>query len=164
MVTSPLELAASWIALEDVRPGTGELVYYKGSHLLEDHTFRSGGRNWNLERDGTEAREAYLAGLHERSRAKGLELETFLPKKGDALIWSADLAHGSGGDDRRVAHAQEPGLPLLSERYPAVLLLLQTPTPEDPPARTGLLLLELALRAVTSPTPAGDSISFEADG
>ena len=25
---------------------------------------------------------------------RGLELESFLPKKGDALIWSADLAHG----------------------------------------------------------------------
>lgn len=95
VVRSPLEFAAAWIALEDVRPGTGELCYYPGSHRLGEWHFGRGFRNWNRERDGVEHRRLYLEGLHARSRAEGLELETFLPKKGDALIWSADLAHGS---------------------------------------------------------------------
>ena len=37
---------------------------------------------------------AHLKSLVERSGERGLPLQTFLPKKGDALIWSADLAHG----------------------------------------------------------------------
>jgi hypothetical protein len=42
VVTSPLEFVACWIALEDVRPGSGELVYYPGSHRLpEVHFARS---------------------------------------------------------------------------------------------------------------------------
>ena len=29
-----------------------------------------------------------------RSEAAGLPLQTFLPRKGDALIWASDLVHG----------------------------------------------------------------------
>jgi hypothetical protein len=94
VVESPLELAAAWIALEDVLPGSGELVYYPGSHRLPDTVFAGGGRNYNKERDGEAAHRRYLDGLHARSRAQGLELRAFLPKRGDVLIWSADLAHG----------------------------------------------------------------------
>jgi ectoine hydroxylase-related dioxygenase (phytanoyl-CoA dioxygenase family) len=95
VVRSPLEFAAAWIALQDVVPGSGELCYYPGSHCLEEAHFGAGFRNWNRERDGIDRRGRYLEGLHERSHARGLELQRFLPKKGDALIWAADLAHGS---------------------------------------------------------------------
>jgi ectoine hydroxylase-related dioxygenase (phytanoyl-CoA dioxygenase family) len=94
VVTPPLEFAAAWIALEDVRPGSGELFYVPGSHRLEDHVFRGGGKNWSKERDGVEAQARYQAALLERSAARGLARETFLPKKGDVLFWSADLVHG----------------------------------------------------------------------
>jgi hypothetical protein len=36
----------------------------------------------------------YVDSLHTRSQARGLERQRFRPKKGDVLIWSADLAHG----------------------------------------------------------------------
>lgn len=94
VVTSPLEFAAAWIALEDIRPGSGELTYYAGSHRMSEHEFGGHYRNWNRERDGIDKRQAYLKGLHDRAREMGLAREVFLPKKGDALIWSADLAHG----------------------------------------------------------------------
>jgi hypothetical protein len=96
VVTSPLEFAAAWIALEDIRPGSGELVYYPGSHRLPEVHFSGGHRNWNRKRDSLEQRSQYLDGLHERAREAGLVLERFLPKKGDVLFWSADLAHGGG--------------------------------------------------------------------
>lgn len=96
VLDSPLEFAACWIALEDVRPGSGELSYYRGSHRIEEHYFRGGYRNWSRTRDGERTHEQYLESLHTKSKARGLELERFHPRKGDALIWNADLVHGGG--------------------------------------------------------------------
>ena len=103
VVTSPLEFAAAWIALEDITPGSGELEYYPGSHRLPEHHFGGKYRNWNRERDGVEARARYLDSLHENAAKTGLSLERFLPSKGDALIWAADLAHGG-------SLVEDPGL------------------------------------------------------
>lgn len=36
---APMHLAASWLALEDIAPGTGELEYYVGSHRAPDFLF-----------------------------------------------------------------------------------------------------------------------------
>ncbi|NND69578.1 MAG: hypothetical protein HKN19_18445, partial [Halioglobus sp.] len=38
-MTSPLKFAGVWIALEDVQPGSGELVYFPGSHRWPDYLF-----------------------------------------------------------------------------------------------------------------------------
>jgi len=35
----PVELLASWNALEDIQPGSGELVYYPKSHLFPEFLF-----------------------------------------------------------------------------------------------------------------------------
>jgi ectoine hydroxylase-related dioxygenase (phytanoyl-CoA dioxygenase family) len=89
-VSSPLELAASWIAPEDIQPGSGELEYYVGTHRLEPYLFE-GTKKWMPP--NSPEHDRYLVSLHEQSQALGLERQTFLPMKGDALIWSADLAH-----------------------------------------------------------------------
>jgi ectoine hydroxylase-related dioxygenase (phytanoyl-CoA dioxygenase family) len=94
VVSPPLAFVAAWIALEDVRAGSGELVYYPGSHRLPDHRFGNGGKNWNRERDGVAAQDHYHAELLARCAARGLAPSTFLPQRGDVLFWSADLAHG----------------------------------------------------------------------
>ncbi len=91
---SPMAFAAAWIALEDIQAGSGELSYYKGSHRLPEHLFPGGTRNWHRKRHGEAVNNEYLDSLHMRSKAMGLPLERFRPKKGDVLIWSADLAHG----------------------------------------------------------------------
>jgi hypothetical protein len=93
---SPLEFVGCWVALEDVRPGTGELEYYVGSHALPDYVWD--GRYKAMPPNHPD-HGAYLEWLHSESRARGLERRSFLPKLGDALIWSADLAHG--GSRRR---------------------------------------------------------------
>jgi phytanoyl-CoA hydroxylase len=90
-VSSPLEFVASWIALEDIRPGSGELEYYKGSHNLDEYLFE-GRHKWMPTKSPEHDR--YHESLHEKSRALGLERLAFAPKKGDVLVWSADLAHG----------------------------------------------------------------------
>jgi len=94
VVTPPLAFAAAWIALEDVRPGSGELVYFPGSQRLPDHLFGGAYKNWNKERDGLEAQERFHLELLRRCAAHGLSPATFLPARGDVLFWNADLAHG----------------------------------------------------------------------
>jgi hypothetical protein len=94
VVSPPLAFAAAWIALEDVRAGSGELVYYPGSHRLPDHLFGGEQKNWNRERHGLAEQERFHRELLARCAAHGLAPATFLPARGDVLFWSADLAHG----------------------------------------------------------------------
>jgi hypothetical protein len=94
IMNSPLKMAAIWIALEDVQPGSGELVYYPGSHLWPDFLFSGRFKHFDKERDGIEQKNAWHAWLHEEARRRKVELQSFLPKKGDALLWHAGLAHG----------------------------------------------------------------------
>ena len=96
----PMHICASWLALEDIEPGSGELIYYIGSHhKLEDWKYSGQYKHYNHERDTHEEHLAHLKSLVDRSEALGLELGHFLPKKGDVLIWSADLAHGGSQID-----------------------------------------------------------------
>lgn len=93
-MNSPMKLAAVWIALEDVEPGSGELVYYPGSHRWEGFLFSGRFKHWDEERDGLEQLEQWHQWIHEEAKARGCNLESFLPKKGDVFIWHAALAHG----------------------------------------------------------------------
>jgi phytanoyl-CoA hydroxylase len=95
--TEPMQLVASWIALEDVQPGSGELIFYRGGHRMAEHAYFAGNsKHWNPERDGNLPHDVHLRSLHENARKQGLKLERFLPRKGDALLWHADLPHGGG--------------------------------------------------------------------
>lgn len=94
VLEDPMHLCASWTALEDVQPGSGELMYYVGSHRLPDWLYSGKFKHFNHNRDKHEEHMAHLKALVDRSEERGLHLQTFLPKKGDVLIWSADLAHG----------------------------------------------------------------------
>lgn len=94
VVDQPLKLAAVWIALEDIKAGSGELCYYTGSHRLPDFIFPENRKNFILPRDGHEVHVRFLESLHEQAKKQGLKRDTFLAKKGDILIWHADLAHG----------------------------------------------------------------------
>lgn len=103
IVDSPRELAASWVALEDIEPDSGELEYYVGSHRLDDFLWQGQFKS-KPDSIGVDHVEhiAFLKHLHDASAAKGLARQQFRPKRGDALIWHADLAHGGSriGDKR----------------------------------------------------------------
>lgn len=94
VVDHPLNLAASWIALEDVQPGSGELAYYPGSYRFADHLYSGEHKHFNHERDAHQEHMDHLESLHQKAAQAGLLLQKFRPKKGDMLIWHADLAHG----------------------------------------------------------------------
>jgi ectoine hydroxylase-related dioxygenase (phytanoyl-CoA dioxygenase family) len=97
MTTYPLGyLTAAWIAFEDIDPNSGPLVYYPGSHRLP-YVFSKdvGISEEDFKRDGYapyHARyEPYIRKLVEES---GIEPHYFHAKKGDVLIWHANLVHG----------------------------------------------------------------------
>jgi phytanoyl-CoA hydroxylase len=94
VVDSPMQLAASWIALEDVVEGVGELQFYDGSHRLPEYKFSGSFKHFNGERDGAQQHQEWAELLLQGSEKRALPIKKFLPKRGDALIWHADLAHG----------------------------------------------------------------------
>lgn len=94
ITNSPQKLAAVWIALEDVQPGAGELAYYPGSHHWDDFLFSKYFKHYDEERDGKEQERIWLNWLHEEADRRGVKMATFLPRKGDVLLWHASLAHG----------------------------------------------------------------------
>lgn len=51
------------------------------------------GKYKNIQPGSTE-HQRYLDSLHEQAKDMGLPRKKFLARKGDALIWAADLAHG----------------------------------------------------------------------
>jgi ectoine hydroxylase-related dioxygenase (phytanoyl-CoA dioxygenase family) len=85
-------LAASWIALEDVREDAGPLFYYPRSHRLVPK-FDFGGGNVMAFQDGPHVRhfEEYV---DHKARAAGCERKLFMAKAGDVLMWHSALVHG----------------------------------------------------------------------
>jgi hypothetical protein len=96
VLDEPKSLCASWVALEDIQPGTGELVYYPGGHRFGEFLYPGEKKSWNAKDDGHAIHDHHLQWLHQRAKELGIELQTFRPKKGDALMWHADLPHGGG--------------------------------------------------------------------
>lgn len=94
MTTEPLGyLAAVWVALEDIQVGSGELLYYPGSHKLPyvmSEDFESGNTALRL---GHTAHERYESKIEELMQQHACEGRPFLAKKGDVLIWHANLLH-----------------------------------------------------------------------
>ncbi|MGE0784344.1 MAG: phytanoyl-CoA dioxygenase family protein [Sandaracinaceae bacterium] len=87
-----------WVALEDIHEDAGPLVYVPGSHrfpvFTNEHIGRCAARDETLTSQASF--EPLWRGLIE---AHQLETERFRAKKGQALIWAANLLHG--GDTQR---------------------------------------------------------------
>jgi len=95
MTTEPLGyLSAVWIALEDIKENSGELIYYPGSHKL----------NYIMSEDYNTGNNALLIGEHNYDNYEDkidaiikqhhFKPQYFHAKKGDILIWHANLLHG----------------------------------------------------------------------
>ena len=96
LTTEPVGyLLGVWVALEDILPGSGEFIFYPGSHKLNyifksdlEHDLNSRKNNHTLNN----LYEAKVASIIEQNNLKAVR---FLPKKGDILIWHGNLLHGS---------------------------------------------------------------------
>ncbi len=100
---NPMRLAATWIALEDIRPGTGELEYYVGSHRDPDFLFE---RQHKWMPINSSEHQSFLESMHADAAKYNHEKKSFLAKEGDVLIWHADLAHGGSAITNKDATRQ----------------------------------------------------------
>lgn len=91
-----------WLAMEDIGPDAGPLFYLPGSH------------RWPLLTNSMIGRRGYGSALHSAQApfaqgwrslcdAHGATEEAFLARKGQALIWTANLLHGG-------SHQSDPRL------------------------------------------------------
>ena len=95
MTTFPYgNIIAVWVALEDVSENCGPLHYYPGSHKLPylmNRDFDNVGTSYKL---GKHLYSAYEDKVEQVLLKHPLEKKVFIAKKGDVLIWHANLMHG----------------------------------------------------------------------
>lgn len=95
MTTYPLGgLIACWLALEDVEAEQGALHYYPGSHKLPYYLNSDYDNDGSFFLTGSKTYSAYEDMIEEKIRENGLKKEVFAARKGDLLIWHANLFHG----------------------------------------------------------------------
>ena len=107
MTTYPLGyLAAAWIAFEDIHPDSGPLLFYPGSHKLP-YVFSKdvGIAESDLKNEGYGSYQAkYEPFIMRTIEQNNLEPHYFPAKRGDVLIWHANLIHGgSARKDMRLS-------------------------------------------------------------
>lgn len=95
MTTYPLGgLLGVWIALEDIDENNGALHYIPGSHKLPYFLNSDYDNEGDALRIGKKSYKAYEEFLEEKVKELGLKKEIFRAKKGDLLIWHANILHG----------------------------------------------------------------------
>jgi ectoine hydroxylase-related dioxygenase (phytanoyl-CoA dioxygenase family) len=95
MTTFPLGfMIAVWIALEDIALESGPLSYFPGSHKLPYLLNKDIDNEGNEVFSGDKSYDVYEKELEQRLKKTSLEKKLFLAKKGDVLIWHANLIHG----------------------------------------------------------------------
>ncbi len=95
MTTYPLGgLLGVWIALEDVGPDNGPLHYYPGSQQLPYYLNSDYDNEGNLLFIGDKDYTEYEKMLERKIMEHHIEKRVFSAKKGDILIWHANLMHG----------------------------------------------------------------------
>jgi hypothetical protein len=93
-------MAGVWVALEDIDANNGPLLYYPGSHALPVFTNEHLGRNpeWGAPNPYTQY-PAYEKAWEAIVESLELKPVQFHAKKGQALIWAANLLHGGAAQN-----------------------------------------------------------------
>jgi len=95
MTTFPLGgLLGVWIALEDIELDNGPLHYYPGSHTLPYYLNSDYENNGNFFLIGDKDYTEYEKMLATKIEELNIKKSVFTAKKGDLLIWHANLLHG----------------------------------------------------------------------
>lgn len=96
----PGYLIATWSALEDCPEDSGPLYYYPGSHRLRYITtqdYDSGNTRFTIGENSNRRYEDRIASLIQEHN---LKKQVFLAKRGDVLVWHANLLHGGSAITR----------------------------------------------------------------
>ncbi len=96
-------MAGAWIALEDVDRENGALIYYPGSHKLQELNMQDLGYE-----AGRENYPDYENFMENWAKNSGVEPYYGVMKKGQVLLWHANLLHGGSEhiDKTRTRHSQ----------------------------------------------------------
>jgi phytanoyl-CoA hydroxylase len=100
MYSLPMQFCASWIALEDVHEDSGELFYHVGGQRMAEYLYHgryksvAEARRLQPESDVADAMTEHVEFIKQKAYGMSLPTERFLAKRGDVLLWSADLPHG----------------------------------------------------------------------
>ena len=95
MTTFPLGgLLGVWIALEDIGVDQGPVHYYPGSHKLPYYLNADYDNEGNFLMIGNKSYSAYEDMMRQKIDELNLNKEVFTARKGDVLIWHANLFHG----------------------------------------------------------------------
>lgn len=85
-----------WVALEDVKPSSGELEIYRGSHRLPRVYMHGSGCPKVVDDDWSRFGETVAARWRAMQAEHGFEKLTYRPKRGTVLIWHENLMHAGG--------------------------------------------------------------------
>ena len=83
-----------WIALQDVQSESGPLIYFPGSHRLPYLSARSLGLDRDVVMEEQHPQRFFEPSWQQAVNEHAFEKQQFLPKRGDLLIWHANLLHG----------------------------------------------------------------------
>lgn len=97
-----------WVALEDIDLNNGPLHYYPGSQKLPIFDLNDLGITGSYQNKPYQVYPIYEEFLQSLIEAKGLKKHKLSIKKGQALIWAANLLHGGEPilDPKRSRHSQ----------------------------------------------------------
>ncbi|MGK7922322.1 MAG: phytanoyl-CoA dioxygenase family protein [Trichodesmium sp.] len=97
-----------WIALEDIDANNGPLHYYPGSHKLPVFDLNDLGITGSYQNKPYDTYHIYEQFLQSLIVEKSLEKVELYVKKGQALIWAANLLHGGSPvlDKNRTRYSQ----------------------------------------------------------
>lgn len=102
-------MAGVWIALEDIDAGNGPLRVYPGTHTLPQLTLKDFGIDSLGGRDPHVLyKSVYEPGIARIVKERGLKPHEIHLRKGQALIWAANILHGGQPiiDTARTRHSQ----------------------------------------------------------
>jgi ectoine hydroxylase-related dioxygenase (phytanoyl-CoA dioxygenase family) len=111
----PGQMCGVWLALEDMDMSNGPLVYFPGSQKMSLPTWEEiegedTGRypDWDFDAFIHSRHRSYEAHVQKLIQDRGLQPEYGTIRKGEALLWSANLLHGGSpqNDPSRTRHSQ----------------------------------------------------------
>jgi ectoine hydroxylase-related dioxygenase (phytanoyl-CoA dioxygenase family) len=97
----PHFMCGVWLAFEDIQAEAGPLIYYPGSHKWPVILPETLGVPLGTKEAPYEHYHLLEKAWEEQIEARGAQPAAFLPKKGQALIWDANLWHGGAPQTNR---------------------------------------------------------------